>query len=206
MRTRTAKLCFLRLIRSRAAATFISPAIARLLVAGPRGRATTSPRSTSRRNWNNRVAHRRRTNRNNCCVSSVSARRTWHRTVSAALAKMNFGPTGRHRRGARSRRHAGRIRRPATRHAVRPLHAGDDHPWTLASRRTAGLYRGPRARTRHGYRPVLRAVADALREVCQLTGVEYDPITARIARLVHPEAHVRCEDYARSQLSGVSIS
>ena len=38
-----------------------------------------------------------------------------------------------------------------------------------------------------------------LREACQLTGIEYDPITARIARLVHPEARVRCEDYARSQ-------
>src|SRR3984957_4258097 len=42
----------------------------------------------------------------------------------------------------------------------------------------------------------------ALREACQLTGVEYDPITARIARLVHPEARVRCEDYARSHLVG----
>ena len=63
------------------------------------------------------------------------------------------------RRGARSRRHAGGIRRPATRHAVCPLHAGDDHPWTLASRRAAGLYRGPRAGTRHGHRPVLRPVA-----------------------------------------------
>ena len=41
-----------------------------------------------------------------------------------------------------------------------------------------------------------------LREACQLTGIEYDPITARIARLVHPEARVRCEDYARSQLAG----
>jgi hypothetical protein len=41
-----------------------------------------------------------------------------------------------------------------------------------------------------------------LREACQLTGIEYDPITARIARLVHPEARVRCEDYARSQLTG----
>jgi hypothetical protein len=30
-----------------------------------------------------------------------------------------------------------------------------------------------------------------LREACQLTGIEYDPITARIARLVHPEARVR---------------
>jgi predicted RNA methylase len=43
---------------------------------------------------------------------------------------------------------------------------------------------------------------EALRATCQLTGVEYDPITARIARLVHPEALVRCEDYARSQLNG----
>ena len=41
-----------------------------------------------------------------------------------------------------------------------------------------------------------------LRDVCKLTGIEYDPITARIARLVHPEARVRCEDYARSQLAG----
>jgi len=43
---------------------------------------------------------------------------------------------------------------------------------------------------------------DALRPRCHLTGIEYDPVTARIARLVHPEAHVRCEDYARSQTGG----
>jgi N12 class adenine-specific DNA methylase/adenine-specific DNA methylase len=43
---------------------------------------------------------------------------------------------------------------------------------------------------------------EALRATCQLTGIEYDPVTARIARLVHPEALVRCEDYARSQLNG----
>ena len=42
----------------------------------------------------------------------------------------------------------------------------------------------------------------ALRESCYLTGIEYDPITARIARLVHPEARVHCEDYARSNLAG----
>jgi N12 class adenine-specific DNA methylase len=41
-----------------------------------------------------------------------------------------------------------------------------------------------------------------LRPACQLTGIEYDPVTARIARLVHPEARVRCEDYARSRLTG----
>ena len=43
---------------------------------------------------------------------------------------------------------------------------------------------------------------EALRGACRLTGVEYDPITARIARLVHPEARVRCEDYTRSPLGG----
>jgi N12 class adenine-specific DNA methylase len=43
---------------------------------------------------------------------------------------------------------------------------------------------------------------EALRATCQLTGIEYDPVTARIARLVHPEARVRCEDYTRSNLSG----
>ena len=42
----------------------------------------------------------------------------------------------------------------------------------------------------------------ALRDACQLTGIEYDPVTARIARLVHPQARVRCEDYARSTVSG----
>ena len=43
---------------------------------------------------------------------------------------------------------------------------------------------------------------DALRGAAQLTGVEYDPVTARIARLIHPEARVRCEDYTRSNLAG----
>jgi SAM-dependent methyltransferase len=41
-----------------------------------------------------------------------------------------------------------------------------------------------------------------LRHTCHLTGIEYDPVTARIARLVHPEARVRCEDYTRSHLAG----
>ena len=43
---------------------------------------------------------------------------------------------------------------------------------------------------------------DALRGATQLTGIEYDPVTARIARLIHPEARVRCEDYTRSNLAG----
>ena len=45
-------------------------------------------------------------------------------------------------------------------------------------------------------------VPKALRGAVQLTGVEYDPVTARIARLIHPEANVRCEDYTRSNLAG----
>lgn len=43
---------------------------------------------------------------------------------------------------------------------------------------------------------------DALRDTTRLTGVEYDPITARIAALIHPQARVRREDYTRSTLSG----
>ncbi len=43
---------------------------------------------------------------------------------------------------------------------------------------------------------------ESLRTACQLTGIEYDPVTARIATLVHPEARVRCEDYTRSNLAG----
>ena len=41
-----------------------------------------------------------------------------------------------------------------------------------------------------------------LRGACRLTGIEYDPVTARIARCVHPQARVRCEDYTRSRLGG----
>ena len=43
---------------------------------------------------------------------------------------------------------------------------------------------------------------EALRAATQLTGIEYDPVTARIARHVHPRARVRCEDYTRSALAG----
>ena len=43
---------------------------------------------------------------------------------------------------------------------------------------------------------------EALRGTTRLTGVEYDPVTARIARFVHPQARVRCEDYTRSTLGG----
>ncbi len=43
---------------------------------------------------------------------------------------------------------------------------------------------------------------DALRSTTRLTGIEYDPVTARIARFVHPKARVRCEDYTRSRLAG----
>ena len=39
-----------------------------------------------------------------------------------------------------------------------------------------------------------------LRETTRLTGIEYCPVTAQIARLVHPEARIRCEDYTRNRL------
>ncbi len=42
----------------------------------------------------------------------------------------------------------------------------------------------------------------ALRDTTKLTGIEYDPVTARIARHVHPQTRIRCEDYARSPLAG----
>jgi len=43
---------------------------------------------------------------------------------------------------------------------------------------------------------------DELRNTTRLTGVEYDPITARIARLIHPQARIRGEDFTRSTLGG----
>lgn len=41
---------------------------------------------------------------------------------------------------------------------------------------------------------------DALRAKCHVTGVEIDPVTARIARLLHPGARVLNQDFARAQL------
>jgi adenine-specific DNA methylase len=41
-----------------------------------------------------------------------------------------------------------------------------------------------------------------LRETTRLTGIEYCPVTAWIARLAHPEARIRCEDYTRTRLGG----
>jgi N12 class adenine-specific DNA methylase/adenine-specific DNA methylase len=43
---------------------------------------------------------------------------------------------------------------------------------------------------------------DALRDTTRLTGIEYDPVTARIARLIHPQARIRSEDFTRSTLGG----
>ena len=43
---------------------------------------------------------------------------------------------------------------------------------------------------------------EALRTTTRLTGIEYDPVTARIGRFVHPQARVRCEDYTRSTIGG----
>lgn len=43
---------------------------------------------------------------------------------------------------------------------------------------------------------------DDLRDTTRLIGIEYDPISARIAALIHPEARVRREDYTRSLLGG----
>ena len=49
---------------------------------------------------------------------------------------------------------------------------------------------------------IFALMPQALRQDSRLTGIEYDPITARIARLIHPEARIRCEDYTRSRLGG----
>ena len=43
---------------------------------------------------------------------------------------------------------------------------------------------------------------DELRDLTRLTGVEFDPVTARIARLIHLEARILCEDHTRCRLGG----
>lgn len=39
---------------------------------------------------------------------------------------------------------------------------------------------------------------EPLRARSRFTGIEYDAVTARIARLLHPEAEIRHEDFARA--------
>ena len=41
---------------------------------------------------------------------------------------------------------------------------------------------------------------EALRDVSHVTGIELDPVTARIARLLQPQARILNEDFARTDL------
>ena len=41
---------------------------------------------------------------------------------------------------------------------------------------------------------------EALRDICHVTGIELDPVTARIARLLHPRARIVTADFARTEL------
>ncbi|WP_197327698.1 class I SAM-dependent methyltransferase, partial [Ralstonia solanacearum] len=41
---------------------------------------------------------------------------------------------------------------------------------------------------------------EKLRAACYLTGVELDPVTARIAALLHPRANIINQDFARTEL------
>lgn len=49
---------------------------------------------------------------------------------------------------------------------------------------------------------LLALVPEEVADACRFTGVETCPSTARIARLVHPAATIRCEDDTRSRLGG----
>jgi adenine-specific DNA methylase len=40
----------------------------------------------------------------------------------------------------------------------------------------------------------------ALRDCCHVTGVEHDPVTARIVKLLQPHARILNEDFARVEL------
>ena len=51
---------------------------------------------------------------------------------------------------------------------------------------------------RHG--PVLRPFPEALAGKLALTGVEMDPTTARIAKLLYPNARIRHEDFTKAKL------
>ncbi len=94
---------------------FPSPATGSLPAAGPRGRATTSPRSSCRRRLRSRAARQRLTSRRGCCASPVSARPSWRRAASAAPARQNSGPAG--------RRPARRSRQPSRRRNTLPCSA-----------------------------------------------------------------------------------
>ena len=140
-----------------------------------------------------RRARPRPRNRRSCCASSASAPRIWPRTAFPLPGADGFRPGWEEIGGDLAERHdAGGIRRPAAGDAIRPLHprAGDPQP----------LARRPASRLRPAGASSSRAWARACSSRCcrrpcatatRLTGVEYDPITARIAA-PDPSARPAC--------------
>jgi len=63
-----------------------------------------------------------------------------------------------------------------------------------------------RPRTRMRDRPLLRPHAGSPRDKTTLTGVEMDPVTARIAKLLHPSARIRAEDFTKARIARLTTS
>ena len=96
-----------------------------------------------------------------------------------------------------------RIRRPAARDAIRPLHAGADHPRALAGRRSISASPAAACSSR-AWAPACSS--RCCRRRCATPAASPASNTTRSPPAspgcIHPEARVRCEDYTRSPLGG----
>ena len=78
------------------------------------------------------------------------------------------------------------IRLPAAVHPICPLHARAGDPRHLARRRALGFSGGRVLEPGMGTGLFFALMPETLRDTTRLTGIEYDPITARIARADPP--------------------
>ena len=99
-----------------------------------------------------------------------------------------------------------KISRPQAGDAIRAFHAGVHDPRHLAGAAQDGLRRRAGARARLRDRPLLRPRAGSARGQARLTGVRWTPTTARIAKLLYPNARIRHEDFTKARLPETSIS
>ena len=104
---------------------------------------------------------------------------------------------------ARSARLARGSRQSQECDAIRAFHAGVHDPRHLAGAAQDGVRRRARARARLWNGLFFAFAPEALAGKLALTGVEMDAITARIAKLLYPNARIRHQDFTKARLPDV---
>jgi hypothetical protein len=103
--------------------------------------------------------------------------------------------------GGSSRRGRLCLARPL--HPICAFYAGVHRPGDLGRAAASRLARRPRAGAGHRHGAVSRPDAGGLSRPAFVTGIELDPVTARIVRLLQPKARIVNADFARTDLGVV---